>query len=120
MATMPPLPAMGQLLQGLARQGGPPPGGPSPALPGLAAQPSPSGEANAMKAAVDAIGFAMSRFYQRAPEVARELATALVHVKKAMDKSATLPAEPVAAPPPGMPAGGGMIGDLGNPGMMAA
>jgi hypothetical protein len=129
MASTPPPGMLAQLLQRIAASGGGPggaPGGPpgaasspSPALPGMAAQPSPSGEASAMKTAEQAIGFAMSRFYQRSPEVARELATALVHLKKAMEKSATLPAEPVAAPPPGMPAGGGMIGDLSSPGMPA-
>ncbi len=141
MATMPPPQMIAQLLQRLGSAGGPggppggpggppggpggpggpPPGGAAPdlgALQGMAAGPSPGGEANAMKSAMDAIGFAMSRFQMRAPAVAKELATALVHIKKAMDQSATLPAEPVAAPPPNMPAGGGMMGgDMGGAGM---
>ncbi len=95
--------------------GGPPPG--ADQIPGLAAQPSPGGEAAAMKQAMSAIGFAMARFQMRAPDVARELATALVHVKKAMDKSATLLQGDVAPPPPGIPAMGAP-GEAAGPGAM--
>jgi len=128
MATMPPPHMLAQLLQGMGRGGPPGAGGP----PGMGAAPPPDlggiqkmasappgQEGPLFNQAKDAIGTLMQRYALRSPKLAKELATALVHLKAAEEQSATLPAEPVAAPPPGMPSGGGMMGggDIGSPSM---
>lgn len=98
---------------------GAPPGGPQTLnrMGQLGRQPSPGGEAQAMRDAMAYAGFAMARYQMRAPEVARELATAMVHIKKALEKAAALPDTNVASPPPGYPAGGMAQGPgLGLPG----
>lgn len=125
---MPPPHMLAQLLQGMGRGGlgGPPPGGPPgmggpppPDLGGIQKMAStpPGQEGPLFNQAKDAIGTLMQRYAMRSPKLAKELATALVHLKAAEEQSATLPAEPVAPPPPAMPAGGGMMGggDMGMP-----
>ena len=82
------------------------------------AEVPPGQEGMLFNQAIDALGTLMHRYTMRSPKLAKELATALVHLKAAQEQSATLPAEPVAPPPPGMPAGGAMMGsDLGGAGM---
>jgi hypothetical protein len=99
---------MQQALAGLA--GGMPGGDPAAALRSLQATPPPDNVEVAIRRAQDTVGYAMSQIHQRSPEVAKELASALMNLKQAAQKMQMLPREEVPPPPAGLPMGGMMMG----------
>jgi len=101
-------PMMQQALGALA--GGMPGGDPANALRSLQATPPPDDVEVAIRRAQDTVGFAMSRIHQRSPEVAKELASALMNLKQAAQKMQTLPRQEVPGPPAGLPMGGALMG----------
>lgn len=103
-----PGPMLQQAMQGLA--GGMPGGDPSQALRSLQATPMVDIVEVAIKRSMEDAGVAMSQVYQRSPEVAKELASALMNLKQAMSKLMGLPREEVQMPPAGFGMGGQMFG----------
>jgi hypothetical protein len=101
-------PLMQQALQSLA--GGVPGGDPANALRSLQATPSPDNVEVAIRRAQDTVGYAMSQIHQRSPEVAKELASALMNLKQAAQKLEMLPRAQAPGPPAGLPMGGAMMG----------
>src|SRR5262245_12688988 len=117
---MPMGPMSGPLLQ--AAMGGlaanMPGGDPSAALRSLQMTPPPDNVEVAIRRGQDAIGFAMSQIHQRSPEVAKELASALMNLKQAQQKLQALPRENVPRPPGGLPMAGMMFGGPPGPAPM--
>ena len=101
-------PMMQQALQGLA--GGIPGGDPAAALRSLQATPPPDEVEVAIRRAQDTVGFAMSKIHMRSPEVAKELASAMMNLKQAAQKLEMLPRSESMAPPAGLPMGGALMG----------
>ena len=97
-----------QLMSGMA--GNVPGGDPGAALRSLQATPGPDNVEVAIRRGQDAIGFAMAQVHQRSPEVAKELASALMNLKQAMQKLQTLPREEMPRPPQGL----GMAPQMGG------
>lgn len=96
--------AMGQLA------GGMPGGDPAAALRSLQATPAPDNVEVAIRRGQEAIGYAMSQIHQRSPEVAKELASALMNLKQAQQKLQAIPKAEVPRPPAGLPMAGMMMG----------
>lgn len=107
-------PMIQQALSRLAGQAQGPGGDPTAGLRSMQAAPPPSGEEQALRSALQAINFAVTRLIQRSPELAQKAAQAAHQVKLVLEKLPSLGdmGAPVAGPPPGMPAGGGLIGDM--------
>jgi hypothetical protein len=103
-----PGPMLQQAMAGLA--GGMPGGDPSSALRSLQATPPPDNFEVAMRRGQEIISFAMSLIYQRSPEVAKEVASALSNLKQAMAKFEALPRQALQGPPAGLPMAGMMMG----------
>lgn len=105
-------PLMQQAMQGLA--GGMPGGDPAAALRSLQMTPPPDNVEVAIKRGQQDLGYAMSQIHQRSPEVAKELASALMNIKQALQKLQMLPRdEPGSASPQlprGLPMAGGLFG----------
>ena len=111
-------PMIQQALSRLAGQSQGPGGDPLAALKSMA--PPPSGEEQALRSALQAINFAVGRLISRSPELAQKGAQAAHQIKLVLEKLPSLgdTTMPVAGPPPGMPAGGGLVGDMsGAPGI---
>ena len=104
----PPSPLAGPLLQqAMAGTAGTMPGGDAAmALRSLQALPVPDNAEIAIRRAQDATGFAMQQVYQRSPEVAKELASALMNLKQAAQKYQALPRPDAMQPPMGLPLAG--------------
>ena len=105
-----------QLMNGMAANV--PGGDPATALRSLQATPGPDNVEVAIRRGQDAIGFAMAQVHQRSPEVAKELASALMNLKQAMQKLQTLPREEVPRPPQGLGLGPQMGGAPPGPAPM--
>lgn len=103
-----PGPMLQQAMAGLA--GGMPGGDPAMALRSLQAVPTPDVVEVAIKRGQEDIGVAMSHVYQRSPEVAKELASALMNLKQAMAKLMALPREEIQMPPGGLGMAAPMFG----------
>lgn len=93
-----------------ALAGGMPGGDPAAALRSLQGLAGPDNVEVAIKRAQDTLGYAMSQVHQRSPEVAKELASALMNCKQALQKLQALPREEVPGPPRGLPMSGAMFG----------
>lgn len=104
------------LMGGMAPQV--PGGDPMAALRSLQQTPAPDNVEVSIKRGQDALGFAMSQVHQRSPEVAKELASALMNCKQALQKLQSLPREEVPAPPRGLPMAGVMGGAPPGPAPM--
>jgi hypothetical protein len=104
------------LMGGMAPQV--PGGDPAAALRSLQATPGPDNVEVAIKRGQDALGFAMSQIHQRSPEVAKELASALMNCKQALQKLQSLPREEVPGPPRGLGVGPQMGGAPPGPAPM--
>lgn len=113
-------PMIQQALSRLAGQAQGQGGDPTAGLRSMQAAPPPSGEEQALRQALQAINFAVGRLIQRAPELAQKAAQAAHQIKLVLEKMPALGDSnmPVAGPPPGMPTGGGLVGDMsGAPGI---
>lgn len=107
----PPTPMGNPLMALMGNLAGNVPGGdPGAALRSLQATPGPDNVEVAIRRGQDAIGFAMAQVHQRSPEVAKELASALMNLKQAMQKLQTLPREEMPRPPAGL----GMAPQMGG------
>lgn len=103
-----PGPLLQQAMAGLA--GGMPGADPAMALRSLQQTPLPDIVEVAIKRGEEAVGVAMQQVYQRSPEVAKELASALMNLKQAKAKLMALPREEIPLPPAGLPMAGPMFG----------
>jgi hypothetical protein len=74
--------------------------------------PSPDNVEVAIRRSQELLGFAMAQIHARSPEVAKELASALMNCKQAQQKLQALPRPDIPAPPAGLPMAGPLLGGM--------